>query len=105
MPSDFVPKRHRVTDISNDQYAIVTTQLPNGYELGQVVRLVVPNAYGMSLPYVQAKILALLSNTRFETDIDTRNQLPFVEPTFPPAYTEAQVVPISGVENNIAGDR
>jgi|SRR5690606_39343153 len=105
MPSDFIPKRHRIIDVSNEQFAMVTTQLANGYELDQIVRLIVPPAYGMSLNYVQAKIIEILSTTSFKTDIDTRNNKIFVEPTFPPAYTEAQVVPISGVENNIAGER
>lgn len=103
MPSDFVPKRRLISNVTNALRAVVTTTEVHGYETGQVVRLIVPFAYGMSLDYVQAIIEVLSANT-FETDVDTRNQNSFVEPTFPPGFTQAQVVPISGVEDNIAGD-
>lgn len=104
MPSDFVPKRRRISNVTQARYAVVTTSENHEFEDGQVVRLIVPAAYGMNINYVQTTI-DVLSPTTFETNVDTRGQLPFVEPTFPPAYTEAQVVPISGVENNIAGER
>lgn len=102
MPSDFVPKRRLLSNVTNALRAIVTTTEDHGYETGQIVRLIVPLAYGMHLNYVQTQIV-VLSPTTFETDVNTSNQLPFVEPTFPPGFTEAQVVPISGVEDNIAG--
>lgn len=102
MSSDFVPKRRLLSNVTNALRAIVTTTEDHGYETGQIVRLIVPLAYGMHLNYVQAQIV-VLSPTTFETDVNTSNQLPFVEPTFPPGFTNAQVVPISGVEDNIAG--
>ncbi len=103
MPSDFVPKRRLISDVTNALHAVVMTTEDHGYEDGQIVRLFVPLAYGMSLNYVQARIEVVTSNS-FETDVDTREEAAFVAPTYPPPFTPAQVVPISGVENNIAGD-
>lgn len=102
MASDFVPKRRLLSNVTNALRAIVTTIEDHGYETGQVVRLIVPLAYGMDLNYVQARI-NVLSNTEFETDVNTENLLPYVTPTFPPGFTEAQVVPITGTTDNIAG--
>lgn len=103
MSADFVPKRRLLSNVSNALRATVTTIEEHGYETGQIVRLIVPLAYGMHLNYVQAQI-EVLSPTTFETDVNTSNQLPFVEPIFPPGFTQAQVVPITGVEDNIAGN-
>lgn len=103
MTSNFVPKRRLISNVSQAVRAIVTTDEDHEFEDGQIVRLIVPLAYGMNLDYVQAKIV-VLNATQFETDVNTSNEAPFVNPTIPPAFTPAQVVPISGVVDNIAGD-
>lgn len=103
MASDFVPKRRLIADITNALQALVTTTEDHGYETGQFIRLIVPVQYGMHLDYVQA-LIEVTSATQFLTDVDTRNYNDFVEPTFPPGFTPAQAVPISGVEDNIAGN-
>ncbi len=103
MPSDFVPKRRLISNVTNDVLAEVTTTENHGYETGYVVRVNVPEVYRMSL-FAQAKIV-VTGTTTFLTDIDTSNQPPFVAPVFVadgPGFTEAQVVPMSGVTDNIA---
>lgn len=103
MPSDFVPKRRLISNVTNAVGAVVTTTEDHGYETGYVVRVNVPQSYGMSL-YAQAKIIVTGTNT-FLTDIDTSNQPPFVSPVFVPdgsGFTNAQTTPISGVTENIA---
>lgn len=103
MPSDYVPKRRLIFNVTNAVNAEVTTTEDHGYETGYVVRVNVPEAYGMSL-FAQAKII-VTGTTTFLTDIDTSNQLPFIPPVFVPdgsGFTNAQVVPISGVTDNIA---
>ncbi len=102
MPSNFVPKRRLLSNVTNALRAQVTTIEDHGYENGQLVRLIVPLAYGMSLNYIQA-LIEVVSSNEFLTNLDTRNQNPFVTPTFPPGFTPAQVVPITGVVDNIAG--
>lgn len=103
MTSNFVPKRRSVTNVTNALNAVVTTSEDHGYSTGQIVRMIVPKAYGMSLSYIQTPI-EVLSPTSFQTNINTSNQLTFVTPIFPPAFTPAQVVPITGVVDNIAGE-
>jgi len=101
-PADFVPKRREISALTNAEQAEVTTTEDHGYEVGQLVRLHVPAAYGMVLNGVQGIILTVPSTTTFTVDVDTRPLFTFVTPTAPPAFTEAHVVPITGVENNTA---
>lgn len=98
---NFVPKAFLITNVTNEVRANVTTNADHSYFTGQIVRIIVPLAYGMNLNYVQTAITVTGSNT-FQTEIDTTGQAAFVTPTFPPAFTSAQVTPISGVEDNIA---
>lgn len=97
---NFVPKAFLITNVTNELRANVTTNVDHDYFTGQVVRIIVPLAYGMNLNYVQTTITVTGSNT-FQTEIDTTGQPAFVTPTFPPAFTAAQVTPISGVEDNL----
>lgn len=101
-PTDFVPKRRLISDVTRALNAEVTTSEDHGYETGLDVRLIVPKSYGMELQFVPTEI-SVTSSTQFTTTVDTRSQDPFVAPTFPPGFTDAQTVPISGVTDNAAG--
>lgn len=101
-PSDFVPKRRLIVDVSRAVNAVVTTSEDHGYETGLDVRLIIPLAYGMELQFVST-LIEVTSSTQFITTVDTRSQEPFITPTFPPSFTNAQVVPISGETDNVAG--
>lgn len=98
--TNFIPKRREISAVSNATRAVVTTTENHGYSAGQVVRLIVPSEYGMSLFFVVANILSIPTDTTFVTDIDTSNQSSYVAPTPPPGFTQSQVVPISGIEQN-----
>jgi hypothetical protein len=100
--SDFVPKARLIANVTVGFQAEVTTTQEHGYENDQIVRLIVPKVYGMNL-YNEAKV-TVTSPTTFLTDVDTSNQFAFVSPTFmgDNPFTQAQVVPITGVEDNIA---
>ena len=98
--TNFIPKRREISAVTSATRAEVTTTEDHGYFLGQFVSLIVPKAYGMSLSFVQAKILSIPTDTTFVTDVDTSQLLPYVTPTFPPAFTQSHVVPISGEEDN-----
>ena len=99
--SDFVPQLRLIQNVTNAASAVVTTVDDHGYFTGQVVRVNVPQAYGMSL--FQQTTIVVTGPTTFLTDINTVNKKPFVSPTFPPTYfTPAQVVPMSGTTDNIA---
>lgn len=102
--SNFLPKRRLISSVTNSTSATVTTTEDHGYTTGMYVRVFVPEAYGMNL-YDQTEI-TVTGTTTFMTTIDTSTQLPYVAPTFVTggqAFTDAQVIPISGVEDNAAG--
>jgi len=99
--SDFIPKRRLISDVTRSATAEVTTTQAHGYQTGQVVRVDVPAVYGMKL-YQQTSII-VTGLTTFLTGIDTTSSLPFEAPVFSgEAFTQAQVIPITGVEENIA---
>ena len=98
LPARFTPVRRMITNVTRALRALVTTSEDHGYDSNQVVRIVVPNSFGMDISYVQT-LIRVLSPTEFLTDINTISQLPFLTPTFPPGFTTAQVVPISQLVN------
>ncbi|KKN33422.1 hypothetical protein LCGC14_0803890 [marine sediment metagenome] len=102
MCSDFVPKRRILSDVTRAEKAEVTTTQPHEYETGLIVSLFIPKAYGMELFFESTEIV-VTSDTQFTTTIDTRFENPFVTPTFPPGFTDAQVTVSSGVTDNAAG--
>ncbi len=94
LPADFTPVRREITNVTLALQAVVTTSVGHGYNSDEYVRIIVPQSYGMDLAYIQT-LITVDSTTQFTTQIDTTAQLPFVLPTAPPAFTNAQVVPIS----------
>lgn len=87
--------------------AVVTTSFPHSYGIGQIVRLRVPEGFGMTqVNNVQGTILAATDLT-FAIDIDTTNFDPFVIPpnqvtTLVDAQTQyAQVVPVGEVNTTL----
>lgn len=102
--TNFVPKRRLVADVTNSSQAEVTTDEDHNYQTGFVVKVIVPEVYGMTL-YEQTTI-TVTGATTFLTTIDTTSQAPFSAPTFVAGgygFTQAQIVPMSGVTDNIAG--
>ena len=100
--ADYIPKRREVSAVSNAAQAEVTTTEDHGYEIGKFVRLHIPSAYGMALDSVKAKILTIPTTTTFTVDVDTTNLSSYSTPAYPPGFTQSHVVPITGVEENIA---
>ncbi len=100
--SNFVPRRRLISAFTLAENGAVTTTENHDYESGLDVRVFVPREYGMDIDHVQTQI-TVTSNTEFTTDINTVFQAPFVAPNFPPAFTDAQTVPMSGATDNIAG--
>ncbi len=99
--SNFVPKARLIASVTISATAEVTTTEAHGYETGIVVRVIVPPVYGMKI-YQQTSII-VTGLTTFLTNIDTRLQADFVAPVFSGlAFNQAQVTPITGVEDNIA---
>lgn len=94
--ADYIPKARLLAFVSSTILATVTTTEDHGYSVGFRVTLLVPPKYGMSLFYVDCLILEVPSTTSFRTDLDLSQSDPFVSPSFPPPFTQAQVIPQSG---------
>ena len=100
--SDFVPKRRLISDVTNAFNALVTTDEDHEYDSDFTVTLFVPKAYGMDLDFVTTKI-TVTATDQFLTEVNTLPQLDFIEPTFPPGFTNAQSIPQTGETDNAAG--
>lgn len=100
--ADYVPKRREISAVSNAEEPTVTTTEDHGYAIGQKVRLHVPSDYGMTLEGVETTIQTIPTTTTFTVDVDTSQLATYATPSFPPAFTQSHVVPITGTEVNTA---
>ena len=98
--SNFEPRRRLISNVTKASNAEVTTTEAHGYDVNQVVRLLVPDDYGMSVPYILAKVLTVPTTTTFTVDLDTSYFNAYVTPTIPPSFTDAQATPVTGLTNN-----
>lgn len=92
----YQPAFRLIASISQSRHAVVTTTFDHDYKDGAIVRLVVPQEFGMSQVNDMVTPIELLSPTSFRTTINTLNFDPFVFVNCKPypGCTPAQVVPI-----------
>lgn len=96
-----------VLSITQDENAVITTTLdgvnPGGhqYSTGLIVRLYVPDGFGMVQANQLYAPIVVINDTQFMMPIDTTNFDPFVVPNYQPGAfgTPAQVVPIGEVND------
>jgi hypothetical protein len=89
-----------ISNITNSNPAIVTTTINNQYLDGTIVRLVVPQGFGMYQANQLTGSIRVITDTTFSIDIDTTFFDSFVLPSsFPLDYNDAQVIPV-GAEND-----
>lgn len=98
--TNFVPKGVIVTNVTNDTKAVVTTQADHGYSTGMIVSVDVVPEYGMTIVNAFTHITVLTPTTFRCEELDTSKQPSFVTPTSPPAFTQAQTIPETGVTFN-----
>lgn len=98
MSADFEPKRKVVTAITNADPAVISAGA-HAYTTADIVRVNVPINYGMRLPADEVEITVLTANT-FSINQDTTLMDAFVVPAG--TITRAEVLPISGMTDNIA---
>jgi hypothetical protein len=99
--ADYIPKRRLLQNVTVEQKPTVTTTEDHEYNVGDIVRIIVPLLYGMDIDHKVAKVLTVPASTTFTMDLDTTSQNAFTAPAAP--YTPAQVVPIAGQStDNIA---
>lgn len=93
----FQPAMRVITDITNSNPVVITTSFDNQYVTGLVVRLYVPQGYGITLlNHVEAPI-TVLTNTTFSMPIDTINMPAYTTPAGAEQF--AQVVPTGEINS------
>ena len=93
----YYPGMRIITAITQAFPASVTTSFAHGYNTLLVVRLDVPDGYGMTNVNQSVGTITVTSSTTFTIDIDTRLFPPFSTPLG--ATQAAQVVPV-GEDNS-----
>jgi hypothetical protein len=99
----FQPAMRLVTAITRAFPAQVTTSFEHDYLTGLIVRLVVPDGYGMVQANGLIGTIEVNSTTTFLIDIDTSYFDPFVIPPDPSpmVITVAQVIPVGEVNSQL----
>jgi len=94
-----------ILTITNSAQALVTTTFDginpgaHSYNTGLILRLVIPNGFGMVLPDESYGPITVVNSTQFTIPIDTTMLDAFVVPAYEPGHfgTPAQTVPIGEV--------
>jgi len=96
----FYPRRRFITKITQASLAVVTMCVTHGYKVGQLVRMVVPDAFGMTqMNGLQATVVAVNTTTTsgntITLDIDSSAFSAFAFPvTADVPFSYAEVVPM-----------
>ncbi|MGD0331228.1 MAG: hypothetical protein ABSB40_12435 [Nitrososphaeria archaeon] len=97
----FQPAMRIITAITNGFPAVVTTSFAHNYLTGLVVRLDIPDDYGMVQANQQFGPITVLSDTTFSIPIDTTFFDAFVVPSSAVISTLAQAVPMAEVSSQL----
>lgn len=98
----FQPAMRIVTDITNAFPAVITTSFAHQYETGIIVRLNIPDGFGMTQANHKYAPITVLSDTTFSMPLDTTKFDPFVVPSsFPDNRQNAQCTAIGEVNESI----
>jgi hypothetical protein len=105
----FYPSRRVITNITAAAAAVVTTSVPHGYRVGQVVRLNIPPVAGAAATMSQingllGEITVVGSTTTFTVNIDSSTFTAFTWPVTANApFTPPYVTPVGeGTDSTIA---
>ena len=90
--SIYMPAMRVITAITQEEKALITTSFPHGYDDASLVRIYIPDGFGMPQINLQTGYIAILNAISFYITIDTRTYDAFIVPAL---YDQvAQVVPI-----------
>ena len=92
----FKPAVRDIVAISNSFPLVVTTSFPHSYLTGLIVRLLIPNNFGMVTLNKVKGLITVTSATTFTMEINSTTLDAFVVPPQQPGdnFTPAQVVPV-----------
>lgn len=100
----FQPAMRLITGITQADPAVVTTSFDHDYRTGDIVRIYVPEWYGMTqLDKIVCEITVLTSDT-FSIDQNSTSYYAFTTPSTPLAWyisSGAHVVPVGEINSNL----
>lgn len=107
----YQPAMREILSITQSNPVVVTTTFDgtnpgnNQYITGLVVRLYIPEGFGMPEINKKVRAITVLSDSTFSMDIDSTNFTPFVVPAYNPGHfgTPAQVAVIGEVNSLLLG--
>ena len=108
----FQPAMRIVSAITNANPVAITTTFAHNYSTGLIVRVVIPNGYGMVPPLLPGQTvttrffegpITVTSATTFTMPIDTTALNAFAVPAPNPGhfYTDTQVIPVGEVNSTL----
>lgn len=99
----YQPAMRIIIQITQANPAVITTTFDHDYLSGTIVRLYIPDGYGMRQADKHVGIIDVTSSTTFTIDLDTQRFDAFTIPaTFPDSFQHAQVVPVGQI-NELLG--
>ena len=96
----YQPAMRIISAITQANPASITTSIDHDYITGEIVRLRIPDTFGMSQINGKQGEITVTGNDTFTINIDSSKFDAFAIPApLPPAYTCAQVVPIGEINS------
>lgn len=98
----YQPAMRIISSITNDFPALVTTTFNHQYSTGMIIRLNIPQGFGMQEANQLYGPITVTGDTTFTIDIDTTNMDPYEAPTdFPFSYQYGQTTPMAEINSTI----
>ena len=93
----YTPSRFVISAITLGKTTIITTTSDHNYEIGNLVRLIIPPTFGTrQLNETQSYVISLPSSTEVELNIDSSQMNAYISSS---ATTKAQILAIGDVNN------
>jgi hypothetical protein len=97
----YQPAMRLVTGISKAKNAVITTNIDHDYRTGLIIRIYVPNYYGMFQINGMYGPVTALTNDTFSVEIDTTTYDSFLAPASPADYRQtALCIPIGNISDS-----
>lgn len=96
----YQPAMRIISAFTNANPAVITTSFDHDYITGTIVRLKIPDGYGILQANNLEGTITVTGNTTFTIDIDSTGFDVFAVPaTFPDSYQHPQVVPTGEINS------
>jgi hypothetical protein len=98
----FQPATRIITAITQANPALVTTSFDHNYSNGQIIRLHIPEIFGMEQAHLKFAPILVTGDTTFTIALDTRLFNPFIVPVQARDYITALAVPIGELATQVS---